>query len=139
MKKLLNINSIVFKSMLFLFVALAISCSNDDNDPSFSTLPAQSVTTYTGSLLYTGTGGGSVLNATTGMATISGNSGNYTISFSDGVPSVNNLSFISNDSGDTYAAVDISGSTVSSIGINGTNLGIEIVNGGNIWTFAGSR
>lgn len=143
MKTLSNKTQTFFK-ISFLAIALIFglaSCSSDDDgddngggdDVTIVTIPAAQVTTYTGTLNYSGTQG-TITNPLDGTATISGTSSNYTISFSDGAPSVSGLTFESTNG--TFVAVG--GSNVVVV-IDDENLTLTIQNGGDNWVFDGDR
>lgn len=92
----------IFGSILVLCLIISLaSCSSDDDNGSNDdtdntnnvTLPAELVKTYNGVLSYE-TAGGDLTETLTGTATISGSSSNYTIAFSDDVPSISGITFI---------------------------------------------
>ena len=142
MKTLSNKTQTFFK-ISFLAVALIFglaSCSSDDDgdddgggDTTIVTIPAEQVTTYTGTLSYAGTQG-SITNPLDGTATISGTSSNYTITFSDGAPSVSGLTFETTNG--TFVAI---GSSNVVVVIDDDNLTLNIQSGGDNWVFDGDR
>ena len=102
MKTLKTNLSTILKSLLILSLIFNMSsCSGDDDNNDDDTngvtngvaLPANKVTTYTGILSYTPSTGDEI-ESVSSTATISGSSSNYTITFSDGVPSISGITFI---------------------------------------------
>ncbi len=97
----LILNTIVKSVLIFSIIVSAFSCSSDDDNnnsddddlpASGVTLPADRLTTYTGVLAYEPSSGEDIVNLT-GTAKITGSSSNYTISFSDNVPSISGITF----------------------------------------------
>ncbi|WP_159092349.1 hypothetical protein [Aquimarina sp. Aq107] len=124
------------KVVLVLSVLFISSCgSDDDGTPAeeFVTLPASLVTTFDGELTYTPANGMGIVAGVDGTATISGSGSTYTISFSDGVPSITGLRFIGSGNG-TYATVGTDGSAAG-IDIENEELTIGAQVGGNSWAF----
>lgn len=102
MKNTKTILATILKSILaFSIIISTYSCSGDDdnNDDDNSlpnsgvSLPANLLTTYTGTLSYKTAAGESIVATLNGTATITGSSSNYTISFSDDVPNVSGITF----------------------------------------------
>ena len=89
-------NTVKFIMLIAIVTFAIVSCKKDIS------LPSGSLTTYVGDLAYTPTSGMPIAN-TSGTATISGSKGSYTVSFSDGVPSLTGLKF-DKESGGNYAS-----------------------------------
>lgn len=128
-------------TILILIVSLSatFACSNKDDNPkptAIVNLPAAVITTYKGSLSYSGKDGTVKANGDDGTATITKNGSNYTITFSDGVPALSGLSFIAN-SGD-YASVGENGS-VAGVSIRSSRIDISVTMDGNVWGFSGTK
>lgn len=142
MKSKNNVLKNLSKVAIVLSVFLITSCGSDDDSGDdvvtdlFATLPAETVTTYTGSLAYTPSNGMGVIVVTDGTATISQSGGSYTISFSDGVPSITGLRFLGNEG--AYASVSADGSSLG-ITIDDDELAVGATIGGNAWSFSGDN
>jgi len=143
MKTLNLFNYVILKSSTFvaLLFLVSVSCSSDDDNnnlaDNFASLPTSNLVTYSdGSVTYNGSNGTVIVNANTATATITGTSANYTISFSDNVPSITNIRFARID--DTYKSVIINGTNDSaqSIVIDGNTLAIASNINGNTWAFS---
>lgn len=116
---------------LITVVSLTIvSCKKDD-----AKLPSSCKTTYVGYLAYTPNTGMPIAN-TAGTATISGSRGNYTVSFSNNVPSLTGLKF-DKKSGGNYATQ--SGSESVGITIDDNNFNIGVVRSDGNWAFSGTK
>lgn len=141
MKTLSNKSMNLFRVSFFAIALIfgLVSCSSDDDndgdgdETEIVTIPAAQATTYIGTLTYTGSEG-QIVNPTDGTATISGSSSNYTISFSDGVPSISGLTFTSTNQ--TFVAT---GSSNVVIVIDDSSLTLNVQNGGDNWVFDGDR
>jgi len=121
-----------------LVMAMVTSCKEDveaQNDEQEVTLPATVLTSYEGALTYNGSAGQNVLTAE-GTATISRTGDTYTISFSDGVPSVTGLRFVLDDG--AYVTVG-SDDSVAGISIDGEDLDIGVSSSGTNWMFSGEK
>jgi len=124
------------KVALVVSVLFISSCSSDDDNPvedQFVTLPAAVVTTYDGELTYTPASGMGLVVNEPGTATISGSGSTYTISFSNGVPSITGLRFIGSGNG-SYATVSTNGS-VAGIDIENDELTVGATVGSDVWAF----
>ncbi len=129
MKKLFYVFQLfALTSLLFLS-----ACKKED---LFDELPAEYVTTYTGSLGYNITGANPISNLTSGQAIITQSNKVVTISFSNGVPSISGLRF--KKSGSNYASIATDGS-VAGINFEGSKANIGYTKDGNTWAFSGSR
>jgi hypothetical protein len=116
-------SSAAFSLMLFTFIFSISSCSSDD-ELSEDIVGA----VYTGNLAYMSSIGGSIAS-TSGTAVITEtSSGVYSVDFSDGVPSITDLTF-EVTSGGNYASVD-EGDAI--------NIGVSESSGEN-WAFSGSK
>lgn len=131
------------KAFTFLILIISLSatlaCSNKDDDakPAANvTLPAAAVTTYTGSLSYSGKDGTTKTNGDEGTATITKNGNTYTVAFSDGVPSLTGLSFAAANG--NYASVGENGS-VAGISVKESMIDISVSKDGNVWGFSGTK
>ncbi|WP_344929653.1 hypothetical protein [Aquimarina addita] len=129
------------KVAIVLSVFFIISCGSDDDGDDvtadvFVTLPTETVSTYTGSLGYTPADGMGVVGVTDGTATITQSGSSYTISFSDGVPSITGLRFLGSDG--AYASVSSDGSSLG-ISLDDGELAIGATIDGNTWAFSGDR
>lgn len=122
-----NIKSLVLIAAVFLTIT-----SFKKN----TSLPSETVTTYTGDLAYTPTGRMPIAN-TAGKATISGSKGNYTISISDNVPSLTGLRFDKESKGN-YVTESKKGSVVG-INIDGNTLSVSKISSGANWGFTGTK
>ncbi|WP_378172839.1 hypothetical protein [Aquimarina sp. SS2-1] len=122
------------KVVLVLSILMIASCGSDDDGAVDAgvILPAELVTTYDGSLTYAPTNGTTIIN-TSGTATITRSGNSYTISFSDGVPSITGVTFI--QTGDTVFVSASVGTPTSGIAINDAELSVGITIDGNVWTF----
>jgi VCBS repeat-containing protein len=125
MKKALKLSGLITVLILTVF-----SCKKDVK------LPSDAVTTYVGSLAYTPTIGSPIAN-TAGTATISGSKGNYSVSFSNSVPSLTGLKF-DKESGGSYATQSEDGSTTG-ITINDKSFNIAVVKSDGQWAFSGVK
>ncbi|WP_299188872.1 hypothetical protein [uncultured Aquimarina sp.] len=125
------------KVALVLSILLISSCgSDDDGTPAeeFVTLPAQVLTSYTGNLVYTpGDGSGPIIN-TSGTATVAVSGNTYTISFSDGVPSISGLVFLAG-SGNNFVSAS-AGQSTTGISVEDGDLAVGATNNGNTWAFS---
>ncbi|WP_299251386.1 hypothetical protein [uncultured Aquimarina sp.] len=124
------------KVVLVLSVLFITSCGSDDDGvvaDAFVTLPTDLLTTYNGELTYTPGDGMGIVAGVDGTATISGSGSTYTISFSDGVPSLTGLRFIGNGNG-SYASVATDGSSAG-ISIESDELRIGARVGSDSWGF----
>jgi hypothetical protein len=140
MKTITNISKTLLRASLILSLVFAVSCSSDDDNSDVeeivegsASLPAATLTTYTGDLSYSGTEGVIVVEETA-TATISGQAANYTISFSDGAPSINNVQFSFVNG--RYITV---GSSTIVITIDDEELEVQAQQNGNNWSFDGDR
>jgi len=132
------------KSSLLILITLVcltlVSCSKDDDpviDPGteVTTIPSSSLTSYSGSLNYTGSNG-QVVNSINGVATIEKDGSAYRITFSDNVPGLGNLIFENTDG--EYTSLNSSGS-MSGIVIDGEDLDIGVIHDGSSWSFSGAK
>lgn len=124
------------KVVLVLSVLLMSSCSSDDDGPAdqFVTLPAAVLTSYTGNLVYTpGDGSGPVIN-TSGTATVAVSGNTYTISFSDGVPSLSGLVFLAGTNNNFISAS--AGQSSTGISVEDGDLAVGATISGNTWAFS---
>jgi len=126
------------KVTLVLSILFISSCGSDDDAvvPAvdlFVTLPAEVVTTYDGVLTYNPADGMDIVVNEPGTATISGSGNIYTISFSNGVPSITGLRFIGSGNG-SYATVGGNGSAAG-IDIEGDELTVGAEVDGDSWAF----
>ncbi|MBW1298186.1 hypothetical protein [Aquimarina litoralis] len=131
-----NVLGKLSKVILVLSVLFMSSCGNDDDGTpvdAFVTLPSSLVTTFDGELTYTPANGMGIVAGVDGTATISGSGNTYTISFSDGVPSITGLRFIGSGNG-SYATVGTDGSAAG-ITIENDELTIGATISGNAWAF----
>ncbi len=137
--KTLNLKS--FALIVSTLICLTLfSCKKDEvptdtNNNTTVTIPASSLTSYTGALNYTSTTG-QVVNEPNATATIEKNGSTYSISFSDNVPTISSLEFKDEDG--EYASLSSSNS-MSGIVIDGDDLDIGATNNGNTWAFSGSK
>lgn len=99
------------------------------------TLPAASVTSYVGTLGYNGASG-TIANALSGTATISGSKGNYTVSFSNAVPALKGLQFEKKNG--SYATVSKNGSSAGVV-VDGNTITIGAYGNGESWSFTGTK
>lgn len=126
MKKIMK--SLVLIAVISLTI---VSCKKEDIK-----LPSKSLTTYVGNLAYTPITGMPITN-TAGTATISGSKGNYTVSFSDNVPSLTGLKFDKESNG-SYATQSNNGS-VTGVTINDNIFNIATVKTEGQWAFSGTK
>ena len=128
-----------FIKSLALFLVLGTiltSCTASlIEDPDEDEIPSSIEATYTGILSYSSSTGDKKENDS-GTATISKNGSTYTISFSDGVPSLSGLKF--KDNNGSYATIGTSGS-LSGINIDGDKLEMSASKDGNSWAFNGEK
>ncbi|WP_346883733.1 hypothetical protein [uncultured Algibacter sp.] len=139
MKTLKTSLSAILKSLLILGLIFNMSsCSGDDdnnNDDDTNgaitgvALPARLITTYTGFLSYTPSTGDEI-ESTNSTATISGSSSNYTISFSDGVPSISGITFVLVDGNYVYVNPedDSEGVIINTTDNVGLSIGLTVDN-----------
>ena len=121
---------------LFIFLGtLLSSCSIASMDDSEDEIPSSIETTYRGILTYSSAAGDNKEN-NNGTATISKSGSTYTISFSDGVPSISDLKF--KDNNGSYATVGSSGS-LAGINIDGNKIDISVSKDGDNWAFDGAK
>ncbi|WP_299220759.1 hypothetical protein [uncultured Aquimarina sp.] len=125
------------KVVLVLSVLLMASCGDDDDGTAvdqFVTLPTQVLTSYTGNLVYTpGDGSGPIIN-TSGTATVAVSGNTYTISFSDGVPSLSGLVFLAGPNNNFVSAS--AGQSTTGISVEDGDLAVGATNSGNTWAFS---
>ncbi|MFD2561818.1 hypothetical protein [Aquimarina rubra] len=136
MKTKNNLLKNLSKVVLVLSVLMIVSCGDNDDDGAvaqFATLPAETVITYNGELSYTSADGMNIVAGVDGTATISGSGTVYSISFSNGVPSITGLRFIGSGNG-SYATVSTDGSAAG-IEIENGNLTVGAQVNGNSWGF----
>lgn len=141
MKTISNITKTFVKTTLVMMVLtfMITSCGSDDDgnedssDDDFVTLPSASASTYTGTLTYTGSTG-TIVVPEGATATISGQSSNYSISFSDGVPTIGSLQFVLLNG--VYVTT---GSSNIVIRIEDDELTVQAQNNGDNWVFDGDR
>ena len=100
------------------------------------TLPSSIATSYVGTLGYSGASGTAIANPVSGTATISGSKGNYTVSFSNAVPSLAGLQFEKKNG--SYATVSKNGSSTGIV-IEGSTFTIGAYKGGESWSFTGTK
>ncbi len=140
MKTITDISKTLLRASLILCLVFATSCSSDDDNSDIEevlALPSQLLTTYTGDLQYAGpeAESGAIVVLEVATATISGEPGSYTVSFSDGVPSINNIGFSLLNDG-RFVSV---GSSTIVIDIDEEDLSIQAQQNGNNWVFEGDR
>ncbi|WP_346883417.1 hypothetical protein [uncultured Algibacter sp.] len=116
----------ISKLKVFVFFATALlsfnSCSSDDDNgdgdclPGISAISADAIRAYQGALTLNAT---EVINQD-GTATIT-ESGckTYTISFSDGVPSITGVRFITTNNGESFTYVNANATTTVTINEDG--------------------
>lgn len=126
-------------ALMTMIAVILPSCSVDlgpdvDNDDE-DTLPTESIATYTGTLTYTSNTGNVITNLD-GEAKLSKSGNTYKITFSDGVPSLTNISFVK-DSND-WVSVS-TGSSVSGITVDDEDLILGVTKDGNNWAFSGEK
>ena len=125
------------KVVVILSVLFITSCGSDDDGAvvdQFVTLPTTLLTSYTGNLVYTpGDGSGPIIN-TSGSATIAVSGNTYTISFSDGVPSLSGFVFLSGANGNFVSAS--SGVSTTGVSVEDGDLAVGATIGGNTWAFS---
>ncbi len=126
-----NLSTVV----LVLSIFLTTSCGDDDDGvvDAGVILPAALVTTYNGSLSYNPAGDTPIVNVNA-TATISGSGRTYTISFSDGVPSITGVVFLQTED-NVFVSTSVGVST-SQIAINDGELSLGVVIEGDNWSFA---
>lgn len=135
MKTLSSFSKTIFTAAIVLSALVFMSCKKDAGTSS-SPVPAEDLTTYTGTLTYTSSTGSTIANATTGKATIVKDGSKYKITFSDSVPALEGLKFEKEDG--EYVTITEDGS-VAGIVIEDGDLDIGVTSGGNTWAFSGSR
>ncbi|WP_062060594.1 hypothetical protein [Aquimarina longa] len=140
MKKFRNNSYLTILQTVFVFlILLIVSCGSDDDDKimqKFATIPTTSLTDYDGRLVYTPANGSGEIVVENGSAKISKLGDSYTIVFSDEVPSIKGLRFITANG--AYASVSTDGSSVG-ISINNNKLSIGATIAGNSWAFSGNN
>lgn len=139
--------SVVFKSLIVLALLCNFSCSSDDDssgdstpDVVFATLPSNALGDYTGELTYTTTGVPTANPDGTATITSTGDKV-YSITFSDGVPSLTGQRFIMSEDGTSgnFTSADAQGEATDGISIEGNSLSIGITENGNSTGFSGSK
>lgn len=137
MKTITTISKTILRASLVLILIFTASCSKDDDNSNdteaFVALPANSLTTYTGDLNYSGTAG-TIVVLDSATATITGQGTTYTINFSDGAPSINNVRFSLVNG--TYITAGTSNIVIT---IADEALSIQAQQNGNNWVFDGDR
>ena len=132
------------KSIVILcFITSLTSCSSDDDsgssdepgDTNNVTLPADRITTYNGVLSFE-TASGELTETLNGSATISGSSSNYTISFSDNVPSISGITFIFED--DSYIYVNPNDDSEGVVIDEDNRLIVDLTINNNLTEFVGN-
>ena len=141
MKTITNKTKTFFKTSI-LILALIVgftSCGSDDDgddggsNDTEATIPSDELRGYVGTLTYTGTEG-TIAVPSGAEADISGSPGDYTISFSDGVPSITGLNF------ELESGVFITqGSSNTVVVIDDGELTIQVQIGGENWVFTGEQ
>ena len=117
--------------VLFAVVSLAIaSCKKNVS------LPSSVKTSYVGTLGYSSSSGTPITNAVSGIATISGSKGHYTVSFSNGVPALSGLRFEKKNG--SYATVSKNGSSTGIV-VDGDMFIIGAYKDGESWSFTGTK
>lgn len=133
--KMLNAQTL----LLLVLLSSVFACSNEkDDDPKSSAsveVPSTLVTTYTGALSYTKSDGTFKANEE-GKATLTKSGSTYTITFSDGVPSVSGLRFSSANG--AYATTSSDGS-VAGISVKDPTLDINVTKSDATWSFSGTK
>ena len=140
MKTISNKTKTLFKTS-FLMLALIIgftSCGSDDDgddggsdNTTSATIPSDDLTGYVGTVTYTGPDG-TIAIPSVAEADISGSAGNYTISFSNGVPPITGLNFILEN-----GVFITQGSSNSVVVIDNGELTVSVQSGGENWVFDG--
>ncbi len=120
---------------------MAPACSSDDDASpasAFVELPSTVVGTFTGDLSYTKPGAMPISNSGDGTATLTKTGDKtYSISFSDGVPTITGLKFQSASSG-SYATVASDGSTAG-MTLSSNSMAVSVTKGTETWGFSGSK
>jgi len=126
----------VSKVVLVLSILFMTSCGSDDDGTEVGVveLPAALLTSYTGNLVYTPIDGSGITENTNGTATLSRSGDTYTVSFSDGVPSLTGITFITGSNG-TFSSAS-AGSSSSGIVVEEDDLRIGVTISGSNWSFA---
>jgi len=138
--KVKTLLSILFLTFCFTF----LSCSDDDSivEPIVeevlctAVIPSSNLTTYVGTLSYTSANGDVISNPIDGEATLQESGGEYIVSFSDGVPSLENLCF--NSDGTSYISVTAVNSQ-SGVTIDGDELVVSLTVDDNNYGFSGEK
>ncbi|WP_298541126.1 hypothetical protein [uncultured Aquimarina sp.] len=127
-----NVNKVV----LVLSILFMASCGSDDDgtEVGFVELPATLLTSYTGVLGYNPVDGSGITENTSGTATLSRSGNTYTVSFSDGVPSLTGITFITGSNG-TFSSAS-TGSSSDGIVVGEDDLRVGVQMSGNTWSFA---
>jgi len=97
------------------------------------TIPSSDLTGYVGTLNYAGNGE-TIVVPSGAEANISGSIGDYTISFSDGVPSITGLDFVL-----ANGVFVTQGSNNSAVIIEDGELTLTVQIGGENWVFDGEQ
>jgi len=133
MKTLSSFSKTIFATAILLTALVFMSCKKDAGN---SPIPSEDLATYTGTLTYTSSTGSTIVNASSGEATIVESGSGYKITFSDSVPALEGLQFEAEDG--SYVTITEDGS-VAGIVIEDGDLDIGVTSDGNTWAFSGSR
>lgn len=138
-----TLSSFLHKVLLLAFLCgVAPACSNDDDSASpasaYVELPSNVVGKFTGDLSYTKPGTMPIANSGDGTATLTKTGDKtYSVSFSDGVPTITGLRFQSGTTG-SYATVSSDGSTAG-MTLSSNNLAVSVTKGSETWGFNGDK